>query len=166
MAMSGPFAVMANELCPSVWIFETAKCASHSALDRKDGRMRDYRMREDSHDEDDPHKYSGRQIAIGKVTFPEFGGNPPTRTKEKNPSFMIGLPESDDKSDRLGEGGVIALAMRGKWLVAGFSNGTLSRVELPDEFQTSEESDLSSNHKTSFSSLPSDTWHQPILDFD
>jgi hypothetical protein len=166
MAMSGPFAVMANELCPSVWIFETAKCASHSALDRKDGRMRDYRMREESHDEDDPHKYSGRQIAIGKVTFPEFGGNPPTRTKEKNPSFMIGLPESDDKSDRLGEGGVIALAMRGKWLVAGFSNGTLSRVELPDEFQTSEESDLSSNHKTSFSSLPSDTWHQPILDFD
>mmetsp|Transcript_14353 Transcript_14353/g.26944 ORF Transcript_14353/g.26944 Transcript_14353/m.26944 type:complete len:718 (-) Transcript_14353:1861-4014(-) len=163
MAMSGPFAAMANEMQPTVWIFETAKCASNSALDHKDGKMRAFYMKDTSYDENDRHRFSGREIAIGSVRFPEFGGNPPSMKKDENPSCMIG---SESKPDDFGDGGVIALAIRGKWLVAGFSNGTLSRVELPKDFEIGMETDLSCNHQASCSSLPSDMWYAPILDFE
>jgi hypothetical protein len=167
MAMSGPYSIMANESNQTVWIFETAKFASHSALDHLDWRFKDQIHREIHDDEDDRHRYAGRSIAIGKVTFPEFGGNKPKRKKKKNPEFMIGFPESDDKSDRLGDGGPIALAMRGRWIVGGFSNGTLARFQLPDEFDKGlEDIGVSCNDKASCSHLTSDVWFTPMLDFD
>jgi hypothetical protein len=59
----------------------------------------------------------------------------------------------------------MAIAFRGRWIVAGFSNGTLVTALLPEKLTEKESSfDISSNHLTSCSHLQSDEWHQPKLE--
>jgi hypothetical protein len=117
--------------------------------------------------------------SIGEVKFPLWGGNEPAhkRRKQNDDSDEVGCilglddDESDDewylrdRDDRFGEGGPMVIAFRGRWIVAGFSNGTLVKALLPEKFADKESSfDISSNHLTSCSLFPSDEWHQPQLE--
>eukprot|EP00978_Attheya_sp_CCMP212_P003319 scaffold6841_cov58-Attheya_sp.AAC.2 len=71
---------------------------------------------------------------------------------EEERSNEEGNLQQDYREDGFGEGGPIVLAIRGKWLVAGFSNGTIG------------DDSVSANHLASSSHLPSDEWFHPILE--
>jgi hypothetical protein len=159
MAMHGPYAIVANEISPTVWMFKTGECWNHEKLDKREGSLAKFHY-EASIDGDDPIHRAGREVAIGNATFPLWGGNMPRRKKRKHGFF-----EFEDNSDGFGEGGPIVLAIRGKWLVGGFSNGSIARApHLPQHFQHDDKS-VSANHITSTSNLPSDEWHTPHLYF-
>ncbi len=171
------YSIVANEDTQIVWIFNIDDCADHEKLDSRDGNPRNFEN--ENCDEDGDDVYPGREIAIGKVKFPLWGGNEPAhkRRKQNDDSDEVGCilglddDESDDewylrdRDDSFGEGGPMAIAFRGRWIVAGFSNGTLVKALLPEKFADKESSfDISSNHLTSCSHLPSDEWHQPELE--
>lgn len=85
---------------------------------------------EDEGDED-ATRYAGRDLAAGKVSFPSWGGKAPKRKKTRLLSDSLASPEEDeDEDDGQGEEGPVTLAMNGKWLLAGFSNGTIHRSLL------------------------------------
>lgn len=192
MAMSqSRFSIVSNEDTDTAWIFNINDCAVHEKLDSRDGNPR--KFENEDYDEDDDEMYRGRKIAFGRVRFPLWGGNKPAnkRRKQNGDSAddsdeggrILGLSddESDDASDdesddsgllklkdrddSFGEGGPVAIAFRGRYIVAGFSNGTLAKALLPEKFAEEESSfDVSSNHKSSCSHLPSDEWHHPKLE--
>jgi len=70
---------------------------------------------------------------------------------------------SDDVEDRFGPGGPVLLALGGKYLVAGFSNGTIARAPLLSDGIV-DTPDMVTCVFSSFSCLPSDTMHCPLLD--
>jgi hypothetical protein len=110
----------------------------------------------------------GREIAFGMVKFPLWGGGDDHPNKKAKFEFPIeSTPfniNSDDEEDECsGEGGPIMLAIRGRWLVAGFSTGSIARILLPKEFEESHCS-VNSNHLSCVSYLPSDEWHTPVLE--
>mmetsp|Transcript_41934 Transcript_41934/g.76672 ORF Transcript_41934/g.76672 Transcript_41934/m.76672 type:complete len:109 (+) Transcript_41934:826-1152(+) len=104
-------------------------------------------------------------MAACKIEFPLWGGNKPTRKKKKLDHLgpISNFLDYDDDSDGLGKGGPVQLAMRGRQVVAGFSNGSLAKILLPERFEESTSS-ISSNHLASCGTLPSDEWHVPILE--
>jgi len=166
IAVADKYASVAMEIDSTAWIFRIRGNSSHNNLDRRDGNPRDFRY--DSYDgnsmESLQQKRAGREMAIGKVKFPPFGGNSPSRKKRKPLDFMGPLDLScKDQEDGFGEGGPIALAMRGRYIVGGFSNGSLARFFLPDAFAETKLS-LCANDRSSCGSLPSDEWHIPILE--
>eukprot|EP00978_Attheya_sp_CCMP212_P022505 scaffold67198_cov50-Attheya_sp.AAC.6 len=74
---------------------------------------------------------------------------------------MLGCLEQDDDEDGFGEGG----AIRGKWLVAGFSAATVARApHLPSQFLEQGDNSVSAKHLASSSHLPSEEWFHPILE--
>ena len=157
MASSGNHAVMAMEMDQTAWVFPIQGVSDHKKLDRRDGNPRKFPGEMSGEQETDLSiALAARSIAVGKVEFPPFGGNKPTRKRKQG---WFGSVE--DTSDGLGEGGPLALALRGTHLVAGFANGTLTRYKLPVAFANKGNPSLSSNVTTSASSLPSDEWHVP-----
>ncbi len=67
---------------------------------------------------------------------------------------------------RYGNGGPVSVAMRGQWIVTGYSNGTIARAQLlAPEFKLPDDSSLSANHLSSTSDLPPDEWDNPMLGF-
>lgn len=167
-AMAGQYSILANQSSQDVWMFKTQECWNHPKLDKEEGSLFTFVEREremDDCDEDDPKKYAGRDIAVGHYSFPRWGGNRPTRKKRKNPDYMGGREVEDDE-DGHGKGGPIVLAMRGKWLVAGFSNGTVARApHLPSQFVHPERT-VNANDLTSFSHISSCDWYSPDLEFE
>ena len=169
------YSVIANEDTQIAWIFNIGDCADHEKLDSRDGNYRNFES--ENYDEDGDDGYPGRQISVGKVKFPLWGGNKPCHKKRKQNDdtekvgCMLGLDDDfegflkgRDNDDSYGEGGPMAIAFRGRWIVAGFSNGTLVKALLPEKFAEKESLfGISSNHLTSCSCLPSDEWHQPKL---
>lgn len=151
MAMSSSqYSIVANECNPSVWVFKISDIYDNDKLDVRDGGNLSNFEDDDEDEEDYERNRPGRQMALGKVVFPRWGGSKPTQT------------EHDDK---FGSGGPVAMAIRGRWIVSGFSNGTLSKALLPEEFDEPSMT-VSSNHLASCSTLPSDEWHQPLLEYD
>eukprot|EP00985_Skeletonema_marinoi_P012544 scaffold6071_cov92-Skeletonema_marinoi.AAC.2 len=143
--------------------YEDEGNSSHKNLDRRDGNERDFRADYDHSDgsmESLHQKRAGREMAAGKVIFPLFGGNSPPRKKRKPGVFDFG---GDEKEDGFGSGGPITLAMRGRHIIGGFSNGSLVKLLLPDTFAETKPS-LNANDRSSCGSLPSDEWHIPILE--
>jgi hypothetical protein len=116
-----------------------------------------------SYDDEDAkmRRRAGREIAVGMVKFPLWGGSDDRLKKRAKFEFPIILTR--DKDACSGEGGPIMLALRGRWLVAGFSNGPIARMLLPDDFEENRHS-LSSNHLSCVSYLPSDEWHTLVLE--
>ncbi len=176
MAMScSRYSITANEDSGIVWIFNINDCAYHKMLDRRDGNLRKFENENCGEEEDG--NYPGRKIAVGKVEFPLWGGNKPARKRQKQQQVgfssldcsdeddSFGLAACRDEDDSFGEGGPMAVAIRGRWVVAGFSNGTLSKALLPEQFAEPESSavGVSSNYLASCSHLPSDEWHHPQL---
>jgi len=161
MAMSERHAIMANEIDPTVWIFKIQECYSHEKLDKREGNESEF-IQEDECHEDNPRRYHGREIAVGKVIFPEFGGNKPNRKKRKSTFAFLG--EEEDTKDGLGRGGPIVLATKGKFLIAGYTNGTITRApHLPSDFESNDMT-IGANELASCSYLPSDEWHTPYLE--
>lgn len=165
MAMFGSHAVMAKESNTTAWIFNIEENWNHSKLDRhKELRYNDYG------DDDNPYRLTGREIAAGKVNFPSWGDNAPKGKKRKRPNASIvdsGVDDKEeDKDDWLGKGGPLALAIRGKWIVAGFSNGTIARAPfLPAQFQrTQNQPTPCSNNLASCSNLSIHKWPVPVLE--
>ena len=180
LAMSGKYAVMSNEGFCDAWLFNIEGSASHEKLDRREGNSRDFDDDDDDDDEEvSKYRFGGREIAVGKVSFPLFGGNPPRRKKRKigfgtlrpgnesdsgSESDFGGALWTMSKDDGLGEGGPVSLAMHGKWLVAGFSNGSVVRAPyLPAQFH-SVENGAGSGGLVSCSRLQSDEWSCPVLE--
>lgn len=168
MGSFGKYTIMANEAYSTVWIFEKQDCGNHKKLDTREGYALNGEFEDE--DKDDPRQYAGREIAVGKVKFPLWGGNPPARNKRIKRdniffSSMEGLQDlSSQSKDGFGNGGPVALALRGEWLVAGFSNDTIAMAPyLPSEFEQDNISG-NANHLTSLSTLPCDVWYTPILD--
>lgn len=170
MAMSQRhIAIVANEICPEVWIFNIAACATHEKLDRREGNIQsDDKDHNDWNDEEVYYNNrSGRQIAVGKVEFPPWGGNPPKREKAKPQDIFDRnrISIKGGKDDGFGrKGGPLAIAIRGKWIISGFSNGTLSKALLPEELEEAPSS-VSSNHLASCSYLKSDEFYTPELKY-
>ena len=167
MSMSlSKHAVVAMENNPTAWIFAIEGCCSNSLLDRRDGNPRDYDhgYRDEEDSESLKRQRAAREIAVGKVEFPLWGGNQPTRKKKKLDHLgpISNFLDYDDDSSGLGNGGPIQVAIRGRHVIAGFSNGTLAKFLLPEQFE--ENKTQSTNHVTSCSSLPSDEWHAPVLE--
>lgn len=165
MAMSrSRYSVVANEDSATAWIFNINDCADHEKLDRRCGRFRDFEN--EQYFDEEEHIYPGRDIAIGKVEFLLWGGCKPVRKRQKRNVRDDELwLKRGDEDERFGAGGPMAIAFRGRWIVAGFSNGTLSKALLPEKFADRGSSGVvSSNHLTSCSHLPSDEWHQPVLE--
>ncbi|CAB9509386.1 expressed unknown protein [Seminavis robusta] len=169
MAMSGKHAVIANEGSVEAWLFQIEGNSKHEKLDKREGNRRNFQFsgcEEDVDEEGTNHTFSGRHLAIGKVSFLKFGGEAPKRKKQK--LFGMNSHNMSDflstASEHLGSGGPIALAIHGKWLVAGFINGTIARSPLlPIPFAKEEEGSMHANELACCSSLPSDEWHHPVL---
>jgi len=170
MSMFGSYAVMANEINNTVWVFNVEGNSDHPELDRRDGNRREF-DRGDSEIEDD-QKYTGRSVAVGKISFPGFGGNPPKRKKKKFTfGYEAGFPRDDEEPDDeelLGAGGPVSLAIRGRYVVAGFTNGSIVRSSLlPKHFDSSNKVKpsecASSNNLASCSSLSTCEWRVPQL---
>jgi hypothetical protein len=166
MAMSKDFSIVANEKSDTVWIYDINKCVDHKKLDTRDGSFKDLRR---SNCDDEDRCFPGTEIAVGKIEFPLWGGNKPAAHKRQK-QFVFPIQGSlgqreDDDDDCFGEGGPVALAIRGQWIVAGFSNGSISKALLPGQFVAKLESsiDVSSNHLASCSYLCSSEWHLPQL---
>lgn len=78
--------------------------------------------------------------AVGRICFPGFGGNAPKRKEQKfdfpfesSGNYSTKYDEKEEE-ESFGEGGPIALAIRDRWGVAGFSNGSIVRASLlPDQ---------------------------------
>jgi hypothetical protein len=164
MASFGTYAIMANECDPTVWLFKTKGCAEHKNLDRTDGTPDHFKNEFDDDEDALETKRAGREIAVGKLVFPKWGGTN-SKKKAKVDLNPFAFPSNEDK-DGLGEGGPTILSMRGKYVVAGFSNGAIARMQLPEEFNESSECSLSANHLSCSSYLPSDEWHYPTLECD
>ena len=163
MAMSKSFAAVANEGDSTVWIYKIEGNAEHPKLDRGDG---DRRVFKDS--ESGPEKWTGREIAVAKVEIPEFGGNTPSSKKQKRNHqvggvFMLRPLSEQPKDDGLGHGGPITLAIGGRNLITGFSNGTITNTTLPEKFSEESEEIVSANHLASCASLRSSEWYRPML---
>ena len=85
---------------------------------------------------------------------------------ESDSDFEDGCLWTYGKEDELGEGGPVCLAISGKWLVAGFSNGSIVRASYLEEFESDGIENGSSNALVSCSCLPSDEWFCPVLESD
>ena len=168
MASDNNHAIVAMETNPTAWIFPIEGLCTNSNLDRRDGNRRKFDAYHDGEDDESLNaKRAARELAVGKVTFPLWGGNQPTRKKKKLDHLgpISAFLNYDDDSDGLGKGGPVQLALQGRHFVAGFANGTLAKFLLPEEFDKEDSSNKSSaNHLSSFSSLPSDEWYAPILE--
>ena len=172
MAMCGKHAVMANESVADAWLFDIEGNTKHEKLDRREGNPRLFDESEGEEEESAAgHRWSGRDLAVGKVSFPEWGGNAPKRKRQRGPFGRgpFGPVNLEEEDDGYGEGGPVTLAINGKWLIAGFSNGTISRAPfLPSESflqnRNTTTSTKEANHLACCSSLPSDEWHLPILE--
>mmetsp|Transcript_17074 Transcript_17074/g.28009 ORF Transcript_17074/g.28009 Transcript_17074/m.28009 type:complete len:299 (-) Transcript_17074:126-1022(-) len=165
MAVSEKYVSVAMEIDPTAWIFRITGNSSHKNLDRRDGNDRNFRADYDRSDDSMEalrKKRAGREMAAGKVKFPLFGGNNPPRKKRKPGAFGM-IDFGSDEKDGFGRGGPITLAMRGRHIIGGFSNGSLVKFLLPDTFAETNPS-LNANDRSSCGSLPSDEWHVPILD--
>ncbi|KAL9180015.1 hypothetical protein ACHAXT_007985 [Thalassiosira profunda] len=165
MGVSSKHAAVAMEIEPTAWIFKIRGNSTHAKLDKRDGNPREFRDEGDHGfgDGDEKalqEKRAGREMAVGKVEFPKYGGNKPSRKKVKNDHFAMSFT---DDSDGLGRGGPVTMAMRGRHLVGGFSNGSMVRFLLPEQFDDGDSS-ISANHLVSVCSLPSDEWHIPLLE--
>jgi hypothetical protein len=140
MATSGNVAAMATNDYRMTWLFNINEMSSHSKLGRNEGNKSDFdKAAYDSDAEDEARVdfYAGRHLARGTANFPE----PPSTNR------IIG-----------GKGPTV-LAMRGKYLVAGYANGTIAHVKLPDDFaQNTGEGGL-----TSCCWLSSCEWDTPVL---
>jgi len=168
MAMDGIHTVMAGEYHDEAWIFPIQGNSEQEGLDRREGNPRIFYESDLGYDGDgeDPHLvFSGRKLAKGKVTIPKWGGVTQHRKKQKTHARLTSdnLDEKPAKKKAVGDGGPALLALRGKWLVAGFSNGTIARAPfLPDTFHHPAAS-RDANCHASCSSLPSDEWNAPVL---
>ena len=167
IAMSKGYSIVANEKSDTVWIYDINECVDHEKLDTRDGSFKD--QRRSNRDDDEDRCFPGTEIALGKIEFPLWGGNKPAHKGQKQFVFPIqdslGQQEDDDDDDDdcFGEGGPVALAIRGRWIVAGFSNGSISKALLHEQFAKLESSiDVSSNHLASCSYLCSSE-HLPEL---
>ena len=174
MAMDGIHTVIAGDYSDEAWIFPIQGIGKREELDRREGNSRLFRESDQDFEgegEDSHYIYSGRILAEGKVCFPEWGGVGKERKKEISFPFgdslmNDGLINDDSLSEDcpLGEGGPVSLAIRGKWLVAGFSNGTIARAPfLPASFHHTASISRHANCQASYSSLPSDEWNAPFL---
>lgn len=154
MAMShSKYSVVAMQISPTAWIFPIEGPSTHAKLDQRDGQCRKFK---DELEESPQERRAAREIAVGKVAFPLWGGNKPKRKKRKGLSFdMMNIGDDSD-------GGPVQLAMRGRIVVAGFINGNLAKMQLPEQFEDVECS-INSNHLACSSGLPSDEWDVPIL---
>mmetsp|Transcript_11879 Transcript_11879/g.18236 ORF Transcript_11879/g.18236 Transcript_11879/m.18236 type:complete len:174 (+) Transcript_11879:235-756(+) len=164
---SDKYVSLAMEIDPTAWIYRIAGNSSHKNLDRRDGNPFNFRA---DHEYDDgmeslQQKRAGREMALGKVQFPPFGGNNPPRkkTEPSTSAFSIMDFSTDDEKDGFGRGGPLALAMRGRHIIGGFSNGSLVKFLLPDTFAETEPS-IRANDRSSCGTLPSDEWHVPFLE--
>ena len=106
---SDKYVSLAMEIDPTAWIYRIAGNSSHKNLDRRDGNSFNFRA---DHEYDDSmgslqQKRAGREMALGKVTFPLFGGNNPPRKKRKpsTGAFSIMDFSTDDEKDGFGRGG-------------------------------------------------------------
>lgn len=165
-AVCGDFGAMANEDDSTVCVFKTSSCADHEDLDKRKISRREFRqIGEEDEEEEEEYSYAGRKMLTGMVKFPRFGGNKPIRKKETTfESFAIASQNRENPSDGLGNGGPTSLAMRGKFLIVGYSNGTITRAPfLPPEFELGDEDDVSANHLSCTSDIPSDMWNNPTL---
>ena len=164
--MSQSFAAVANECDSTAWVFKIEGNSEHPKLDRRDGNSSDFfRYDEGS----GPEKWTGREIAVARVEIPNFGGNAPSSKKQKRDdsfadSFSLRPRSSEDKNCPFGNGGPITMAMRGRNLTTGFSNGTIANTILPDRFNE-DPGGVSANHLSSCSALAPDEWHHPMLEF-
>ena len=167
MAVSDKYTAVAMEIDPTAWIFRIKGNSSHKNLDSRDGNERDFRADYDDSEESMEslrQKRAGREMAVGKVKFPLFGGNSPPRKKRKPFLFDSMMDYGGlEKEDGFGSGGPVTLAMRGRLVIAGFSNGSLVKFLLPDSFAETKPS-VNANDRSSCGSLPSDEWHTPILE--
>jgi hypothetical protein len=179
MAMFGSYAVVANESNSTGWIFNVeGNLYNNNLLDlRKGNYFTEDDLRDIDRDEENSHMYNGREIAVGKICSPGYGGN---ALKRKEQKFEFRIESSNMSSTKygeqegeegLGEGGPIALATRGRWVVAGFSNGSIVRASLlPDQYTPSGKSQrsepTSSNTLASCCYLPTDEWRIPELECD
>ena len=167
MAVADKYASIAMEIDSTAWIYRIRGNSSHKNIDRRDGNPRDFNYDEyrgDDSMESLQQKRAGREMAVGKVKFPLFGGNSPSRKKRKPNLFgPIDFGCGDEEEDGFGRGGPITLAFRGRYIIGGFSNGSLVRFILPDSFAETKRS-LNANDRSSCGSLPSDEWHIPILE--
>jgi len=177
MAMFGPYAVMANEINNTGWLFNIKDNSNHSKLDSREGDSR--KFIDHNTGEDDSQTYEGRDIAVGKICFPKFGGNAPPKQKKRS-FFPFSSMESDSDSfglkdqeeeNSFGEGGPIAMAIRDRFVVAGFTNGSIARSSLlPKQFESysksarSEHTTRSSNTLSSCCSLSTCEWRVPQLE--
>ena len=137
MASCGKYAAMANECSPDVWIFSVKGNANYHRLDRREGPRRDYMDDGDEKDEETfRKKFVGREIAIGKVTFPFMNDSPPPLRVKMNARKK---GEEKDENYGIGNGGPVSLAMRGRYLVAGFADGAIVMAPpLPTEFDSTQ----------------------------
>ena len=180
MAMSGGKVALSNEVDHNCWLFDIESVCSDARLDKRDGNRRLFFGERHGDDDEDAatRQQLARQLALGKVEFPPFAGFPPKRKKRRLGAFESGgfslesneVPDDDigfwitDRDDGQGNGGPVAHAMYGKWLVAGYLNGSIVRAPLlPDEFDVPPEKMGGTNGVVSCSRLPSDEWFCPVL---
>ncbi len=169
---AGPLNIVANASFQDVWIFKTQECWNHPKLDKQEGNMRDFCRDMEDDEDDDPRTFAARDMAVGHYQFPKWGGNESGRKKRKKESTrqdwsdgMLRIDPDFKCTDRDDKEGPMILAMRGKWLVAGFSNGTIARApHLPSQFVHLQDS-ICNNDSSSTSHLPSDEWDTPVLEF-
>ena len=178
MALSGGKVALSNEVDHNCWLFDIESVCSDARLDKRDGN-RQLLLDERRGDDDDNRQQLAQQLALGKVEFPPFAGCPPKRKKRRLGAFgnddksveSNEVPDDDmgiwltDTNDGQGNGGPVAYAMYGKWLVAGYLNGSIVRAPLlPDEFNVPPETIGGTNGVVSCSRLPSDEWFCPVLE--
>ena len=180
MAMSGGKVALSNEVDHNCWLFDIESVCSDARLDKRDGNRRLFFGERHGDDDEDAasRQQLARQLALGKVEFPPFAGCPPKRKKRRLGAFEScgfslesnEVPDDDigfwitDRDDGQGNGGPVAHAMYGKWLVAGYLNGSIVRAPLlPDEFDVPPKKIGGTNGVVSCSRLPSDEWFCPVL---
>eukprot|EP00554_Chaetoceros_debilis_P015606 CAMPEP_0194124334 /NCGR_PEP_ID=MMETSP0150-20130528/58176_1 /TAXON_ID=122233 /ORGANISM="Chaetoceros debilis, Strain MM31A-1" /LENGTH=1038 /DNA_ID=CAMNT_0038818009 /DNA_START=128 /DNA_END=3241 /DNA_ORIENTATION=+ len=127
---SGNTAIISNEGCEEAWLFQMDCVGDHPFLDT-DMSRRDSNGIEKlgRFEEDDKYKFKRAQsIASGKLLF----------------SYQkVGL-------DNRAEGGPIALAIKGRYVVAGFQNGSIVKSSLLPVEYVDESCGSSNMHASSF----------------
>lgn len=134
--------VLESSLIVRFFLQNTVCSTNHKSgeLDSREGNPRNFiesDYGDEEEDENYKYKFAGRALAVGRLKVPLFGDlDVKEKTKKAKKQRLEGSTfwastststsrREESKKKQLGEGGPTSVAVGGKYIVAGFSIGTL-----------------------------------------